>query len=513
MSSVPVIRSSLLGMFKRLRGPWPAFASHSVLLVGGTALSQAIQALSSPLLTRLYSPNDFGMFALTFAIYGALAPIVCLRYDNAVPIPENEEEAAQVAATCLVSTVVVAFVSGLICTVISMLHPAARLAEIIFLLLLLLPFGLFVLGVQRTLQSWSTRAHAFKAAAIALCAQAAVTAAIQVCLAWIWGGNQYFLVIGTQAGLIASVVIFAVAFRRSAIPLIRQSFTERGIVFAAKKFIRFPKYSAPYGFVAQAAARMTLVIIAVLASTAVVGQFALAQRVIYLPITIIMAAASQIYFSRAARRFHDLQFRESIKRALVLGTIALAPWFVLVALFAEPIFRFVFGANWDEAGRFATALAYASMITTLTFWLDRTYDILGRQRLALIIQMASDFVTLLALFLVLYFTKSPFLAVCAYAVMVCVVCLVWLYITIRIAGLPDSYMIQFLGALVAAVGPMLVSYGVLTAFDFSPVQLGIALSATAMATSLIGFRFQLGRGGFGSLSLAALARTFRGREF
>lgn len=501
-----------MGFLTRLRGPWPAFASHSLLLVGGTALSQAIQALSSPILTRLYSPTDFGLFALTFAVFGALAPVVCLRYDNAVPLPEDQDEAASVAAACIASSAVIALLSGLLCLAVWMTHPAARLAQVVFLLLILLPSGLFVLGIQRTLQSWSTRDHAFKATAIALSAQAAVTATVQIVLAWVWSGNQYFLVIGTQVGLLASVVIFAVAFRRSTLPLIWRNFTEEGILLAARKFIRFPLYSAPYGFVAQAAARLTLVILAIFTSTAIVGQFALAQRVIYLPITIIMASASQIYYSRAARRFDDLQFRKSIKQALVLGTLIMAPLFILLAVFAEPVFGFVFGKNWVEAGRFAMVLALPSMTITLTSWLDRTYDILGRQRMALIMQASSDIVTLTALFVVLYVSRNAFYGVATYAAIQSAYCIIWTYLTFRISGFPNSFMLQFLCALAAAVGPMLIGYFVLSPM-LSPVNVAIALGAIAVATISIGVRFQLGRDGFGSMSLAALAQAFRGREF
>jgi len=48
--------------------PESAFAKNVSVLVGGTALGQVIAVLASPLLTRLYAADDFGVLAVYSSI-------------------------------------------------------------------------------------------------------------------------------------------------------------------------------------------------------------------------------------------------------------------------------------------------------------------------------------------------------------------------------------------------------------------------------------------------------------
>lgn len=72
----------------------PSFASDVLKLVGGTAIAQDLSVLSSPLLTRLYGPEAFGIIAIFTAITGIISVMACLRYEQAIMLPKRDEEAA-----------------------------------------------------------------------------------------------------------------------------------------------------------------------------------------------------------------------------------------------------------------------------------------------------------------------------------------------------------------------------------------------------------------------------------
>ena len=85
-----------------------------LLLLGGTAGSQFLLILASPLLTRLYEPDQFGVLALFVSLIGLLSVIASARYELAIPIPWSRQTAVNLAALCLCVVVIVAALSFLV---------------------------------------------------------------------------------------------------------------------------------------------------------------------------------------------------------------------------------------------------------------------------------------------------------------------------------------------------------------------------------------------------------------
>jgi O-antigen/teichoic acid export membrane protein len=90
--------------FKRARRallPQNAFARGVSVLVGGTAGAQLITVLAAPLLTRLYSPEDFGLVAVCASLLALIGVISSRRYELAIPLPDDDVEEANVAMLSL----------------------------------------------------------------------------------------------------------------------------------------------------------------------------------------------------------------------------------------------------------------------------------------------------------------------------------------------------------------------------------------------------------------------------
>jgi O-antigen/teichoic acid export membrane protein len=71
------------------------------VLVGGTAGAQLITVLAAPLLTRLYSPEDFGLVAVCASLLALIGVISSRRYELAIPLPDDDVEEANVAMLSL----------------------------------------------------------------------------------------------------------------------------------------------------------------------------------------------------------------------------------------------------------------------------------------------------------------------------------------------------------------------------------------------------------------------------
>jgi O-antigen/teichoic acid export membrane protein len=424
-----------------------------LLLLSGTSAAQLIPALFAPILTRQYSPHDFGAFAIVYAILGIFAAVACARYELAIVLPEDEEDAIRLIPLCIAICVGLATILELACLSLQWIAPGSKIAELSLVLMAMLPIGILFTGCQQVAQIWCVRTHQFRISTTAMTTQATVMILSQIGLAALWGSNPYFLVCGVQLGLVASVLVYGFSLFGTLAPRIDLAASFRHAPVLVKRFIRFPVYTAPYVFVTQAASRGNLLLLASLATTAVAGQFALAQRIVYFPISTVMASASLLFFSRAPGRMRDPVLQAAIARALRVAPLIVGPPFLALALFAEPVFQFFFGTNWAEAGRFAAILSIPALTIASTAWLDRTYDILGRQRLALLLEIANNAVSLSAVYLTLRISGSALHAVSAYAVATSLFLVIWTGVTLRIADLSLRPLVVALvtGAALAAV--------------------------------------------------------------
>jgi len=107
-----MIASAKAGLRRLL--PKNTFARGVSVLVGGTAAAQLLTVLAAPLLTRLYSPEDFGLLAVYGSLLALIGVMSSLRYELAIPLPEDDGEAANLAVLSLILVGISALLSGVL---------------------------------------------------------------------------------------------------------------------------------------------------------------------------------------------------------------------------------------------------------------------------------------------------------------------------------------------------------------------------------------------------------------
>lgn len=468
----------------------PPSVKHGLTLLGGATVAQVIPALAGPLLARLFVPAEFGAFAFIAAIFGVLTPIVCLRYDVAIVLPEADEEAAHLTALCFASAAACAVLSLIGLGVLWQFRSWNEVRTAVPLLLSSVPIGIVLLSFQLVAQSWSLRLHSYQVQSRAVIVQASVTVAAQIGLILVVGNNSYALVLGYLAGYVALVLVYLPVLRHPAVPAIHKYFSRAAMLRVARAYRRFPLYTGPYAFLGQMSVRIVVLALGAFSSARIVGQYAVAQRVIFVPVSTLMGAASQIFYSRAARRLDDPRMPHMVRTVLLVGPLLVGPFFVLVILFAEPVFGVVFGPPWRQAGHFAAILAVPSMVKTLTAWLDRTFDIRNRQGLPLTLEAVYVLIVCVATYLALRLWHSPELAIIAYSAVTVVFYLVWMVCALVVAGFASSLGAQFVIAAGAVTAFMLGVDSLVTWLGFN--DLGRFACAALLAVLLFVAGLRLG---------------------
>ena len=156
----------------------------TVTLLMGGALAQLVPLLLGPVLARLFTPQAFGVFTTFSTVAATVAVVACGRYEFALPMARDEDEAAVLLALCARI--------GLLVLVLSV--PLAALLNMTGHLPLpwLLPLAVAAAGALQLLIMWSNRAQRFRALAISRVLQYGGAALFQVALGgalW-WSARQ-----------------------------------------------------------------------------------------------------------------------------------------------------------------------------------------------------------------------------------------------------------------------------------------------------------------------------------
>lgn len=376
MTLIERAKALILGAFPR-----SAIARSVGVLVGGTALGQVLLVLVSPVLTRLYTAEDFGALAIYMALLSLFGVVSSLRYELAIPLPEHDEDAANLAALCFVLVGVVVAIS--IVTVYFAGHNIASLlgSPALERHLWLLPAGIFLAGIDASLRHLAIREKAFRIVAKTTVKRALANIMIQLC--------------GFKFGSLSLIVGHACAQGAGVWSLSRLFFDGRkssvvsisGIFSQAIRFKRFPLYSVWEGLLNTAGAQLPPLIFAALFSPAAAGLYSLANRVLALPISMVSGAVAQVFLSEAPRAH-----REGRLGLLIvvlhgkLATIGLPPAMLLFVV-APELFGLVFGPDWTEAGIFARWMTPWLYLVFITSPFSTIPSVLGRQQQGMIFQL------------------------------------------------------------------------------------------------------------------------------
>lgn len=367
---------------QRLSGS--SFFKSVVVLASGTAVGQALIILASPVLSRLYAPEEFGAFAVFSALLFSLAQVASLRYEMAILLPAEEDRAAHLLVLSLAAATGVS-------AVVALAIPLAGDALVGWTNtpglrphLWLLPVSLWGLGTFQALNYWSVRRRAFAPLARANVVQNLVRVLAQVGLGWM-GWGTIGLLLGDAAGRAAGSGLLAEATRRrdgGALGRIGSA----GMLREAARYRRFPLIASGSGLLNQAGVQAPALLLAGLYGPQVAGWYALGQRVINLPLVMVGHSIAHV-FSERASRLAQTDSRRSMERllwktAMVLALVGSVP-FGLLAAFGPWLFARVFGAAWAETGRYAQVLALMSLCEFVVVPLSQTFAILERQTVQL----------------------------------------------------------------------------------------------------------------------------------
>lgn len=361
---------ALRKLFRRIL-PQSGFARSVMTLMTGTGLAQVLPIALSPILTRLYSPQEFGVFALYGSTCAILAVLVTGKYELAIVVPKHDSEAINLVAVTILSSLLVSIVSLVIVlvwdeSIVRLLgHPEVQFW------LYLVPLTTLILGCYYALNYWTNRRSRYKSMAISRVVQSGAASAVQLA-AGVSKVGLLGLILGQLFGQLLSTLFLAKSLPRDERRLFRRISLKR-MSCVSRRYIGYPKYMVPGQAMSVGATEMPLLLLTVFFGAGVAGFYSLAQRIMAAPLSLVASAVGDVYRQKAAGQYAsegeclDI-FLGSLKRLVLFAFLPMLP----VLLFGPWLFAFVFGDSWRVAGEVASVLAVLVFFQTLSSPLSST---------------------------------------------------------------------------------------------------------------------------------------------
>lgn len=364
------------------------FVRNVSILVGGTAFSQLIALLALPFVTRLYTPEDFTILATYASILGIMTSISCLRFEIAIPIPKDQEDAIHLFVLSLISVVSITLLTWLTISVgKNWINELTNQRLVGYLWLL--PIGIFFIGIYNALQYWMTREKAFPIVAKTRMTQSISGATTQLGLGYA-GISPLGLLLGqlvsSGAGIFGLLRYFLKEYKEL---LYKINFKDIKRTF--KRYDRFPKYSTWEALTNSAGIQLPILIIATLAVGAEAGFLMLAMRLLSAPMGLIGGSVAQVYLAEAPEKYHKNELKDfTSKTTITLAKVGIIP-LLLVGIISPFIVPFIFGEEWRRTGILISWMAPWFFMQFITSPISMSLHITNNQRIAMFLQVIGLF--------------------------------------------------------------------------------------------------------------------------
>ncbi|MDG5766324.1 lipopolysaccharide biosynthesis protein [Balneolales bacterium ANBcel1] len=350
------------------------------ILASGSGAAKVIGLATYPVITRIYSPADFGVMAVFTSAITILVPFATMRYSITLPLPKTDVMAMNIFV--LGSLLIIALsliLSGMFVVAGEAVFGFFNMNEIASYWWLLI-IGILGASFYELLSNWATRKKSFTPIAKTNIWQSSISAITKIGLGYA-GLKPMGLLIGVVAqrgsGVFSLMRYFLNDFKENI-----DKVTPKRIIFIFKYYRDLPLYRLPSQFLLVFATKMPVLFFAFQYGAETTGQLGLSILFVGIPMGLIGTTTAKAYYAEIAmigakQREKILSVTKSITKRLFL--LSLIPTLILL-LFSPFLFQFIFGAEWIQAGEFTSILAFYLFIQFITTPLVNIFTVYNMQR-------------------------------------------------------------------------------------------------------------------------------------
>lgn len=369
-----------------------SFIRSVAVLLTGTVIAQLISFAISPILTRLYLPDEFADYNLYMRIIGFIAALATARYELSLPLPKKDEHSYllyrisfKIALCMLIGlsflTLFYFLFSGFDTFLVS--FAAICIASAFFLI------------ISNLGTNWSIRKKDFKRISIYKMTNSGTNNVMR----WLFGAlgfGSFGLMLGGLIGHFSSSLVFVPKWLK-----IKSTFSSYKSTKKTKVLLsiykEFPTINLPHSLVDLGRDLLIATLLILYFDKNIFGWYSHSYTMLSLPASIIGLSIGQVFYSRCSELASEgkstLPLLKKTIKTLIL--IAIIP-FSIIFYYGEPLFAFVFGDNWANSGNFSEIMSIwfitgflCNVVSTLPTVLHRQKEFFYLGILTALIQIVS----------------------------------------------------------------------------------------------------------------------------
>lgn len=352
------------------------FIRSVTVLMTGTVIAQLINLAISPILTRIYLPEEMADLNLYMRLIGFLSALASAKFELTLPLPKRDEH-SYLLYRLSIRIALYILLSVSVLSVLYILLTGFDI-KIIYFSALTISSTLFLvltnLGVN-----WAIRKKEYKR----ISASKILNTGVGSLLKWLfglWGMGSFGLLLASFIGFFTSSITFVREwFKLDKQHSYIQSNKKTRVLI--NSYREFPMINLPHALIDLGRDLLLAFLIIIFFSKDVFGWYSLSYSALQLPLVVIGTSIGQVFFNRCAELVNKGQSTLPVlkKTVLLLSSISLVP-FTLLFFFGKPLFAFVFGLNWANSGAYSEIMSIWFFVSFISSTISTLPMVLRRQK-------------------------------------------------------------------------------------------------------------------------------------
>ncbi|ADI96646.1 TPA: type 8 capsular polysaccharide synthesis protein Cap8K [Staphylococcus aureus] len=352
------------------------FIGDSFLMILSSGIAQVILIITTPIITRLYSPTEFGEFTIFSNIAMILIPIINARYDLLIVNTKNDRSANILSQISFLISLLILLILIPIFAISAWLYPNFIL-DFIFIIIML-----FLVSLTNIFTNYLNKERKYKVLSLINVFRAGSMALLQIIFGLLALGSLG-LIIGFSLSYIAGITLGYKTFKKH-FNIVRDKEETKALFLENKNQL---VYSTPSILLNSLSFSVVVFFIGILYTNTEVGIYGMAIRVLGIPVTIISLGLSKIFMQQANDYYIEHgSFRNLLLKFSSILVIVSIILYMPLYLFSEELVNILLGHSWVDAITVIKIVIPLFVIRLIVSTVSLSVIVLQKQQLELILQ-------------------------------------------------------------------------------------------------------------------------------
>jgi O-antigen/teichoic acid export membrane protein len=350
---------------------------HNILLSAGAIIALLINIITIPIITRIYTPSDIGIFAFLHIFSIALFPILSMRMEIIFAQKIDLSELKTLFFTTVIIGIIFSFISSIILFLsANYLNQPQLINYLLFILLLplLSTYFEYGLGILNHLKL-------YKSIAIFSTIGIFLQKLIQIVLGMLMEDKTSAIFLSYCIPAFVLVIVMSFVFNKK-INLFKNMKFDLNTI---KKYSNHIFYRVSYSLSNLFKDRLIIILIITFFSAQLAGLYTQAIGLLLIPAAIFSMPIKTII----TREYQDNSNNTIDMIAIIYNIIifTILPFYIYFFFQSSFLFPLIFGDEWSELSSVFNILMIPMFILIFSTSLDRLYDVLKVQSYAFFFEL------------------------------------------------------------------------------------------------------------------------------